>query len=140
MDAPKEIFLKDYKLPDYYFDTVDLSFSLGEEKTIVSAKICVVPRVNGAAAPLVLDGTDLKLISVAIDGNQLKEGDFQVDSRHLVLRSPPTSTFILETVTEILPQKNTSLEGLYKSSGNFCTQCEAEGFRKITFYQVCCNK
>ncbi|PWA87763.1 peptidase M1 family protein [Artemisia annua] len=135
MDAPKEIFLKDYKLPDYYFDTVDLSFSLGEEKTIVSAKISVVPRVDGAAAPLVLDGTDLKLISVAINGNQLKEGDFQVDSRHLILKSPPTGNFVLETVTEILPQKNTSLEGLYKSSGNFCTQCEAEGFRKITFYQ-----
>ncbi|GKA06819.1 puromycin-sensitive aminopeptidase isoform X2 [Tanacetum coccineum] len=114
---------------------VDLSFSLGEEKTIVSAKISVVPRVNGAAAPLVLDGTNLKLISVAINGNQLKEGDFQVDSRHLVLKSPPVSNFILETVTEILPQKNTSLEGLYKASGNFLTQCEAEGFRKITFYQ-----
>ncbi|KAM0069920.1 putative cytosol alanyl aminopeptidase [Helianthus debilis subsp. tardiflorus] len=135
MDAPKEIFLKDYKLPDYYFDTVDLSFSLGEEKTIVSAKISVVPRVDGAASPLVLDGVDLKLISVKINGNELKEGDFHLDARHLILTSPPSGNFILETVTEILPQKNTSLEGLYKSSGNFCTQCEAEGFRKITFYQ-----
>ncbi|MFS7927278.1 putative cytosol alanyl aminopeptidase [Helianthus anomalus] len=135
MDGPKEIFLKDYKLPDYYFDTVDLSFSLGEEKTIVSAKISVVPRVDGAASPLVLDGVDLKLISVKINGNELKEGDFHLDARHLILTSPPSGNFILETVTEILPQKNTSLEGLYKSSGNFCTQCEAEGFRKITFYQ-----
>ncbi|KAJ0482721.1 putative cytosol alanyl aminopeptidase [Helianthus annuus] len=135
MDAPKEIFLKDYKLPEYYFDTVDLSFSLGEEKTIVSAKISVVPRVDGAASPLVLDGVDLKLISVKINGNELKEGDFHLDARHLILTSPPSGNFILETVTEILPQKNTSLEGLYKSSGNFCTQCEAEGFRKITFYQ-----
>ncbi|KAI7747638.1 hypothetical protein M8C21_032531 [Ambrosia artemisiifolia] len=135
MDAPKEIFLKDYKLPDYYFDTVDLSFSLGEEKTIVTAKISVVPRVDGAAAPLVLDGVDLKLLSVKINGNELKEGDFHLDTRHLILTSPPSGNFILETVTEILPQKNTSLEGLYKSSGNFCTQCEAEGFRKITFYQ-----
>ncbi|KAF5774811.1 putative cytosol alanyl aminopeptidase [Helianthus annuus] len=135
MDAPKEIFLKDYKLPEYYFDTVDLSFSLGEEKTIVSAKISIVPRVDGAASPLVLDGVDLKLISVKINGNELKEGDFHLDARHLILTSPPSGNFILETVTEILPQKNTSLEGLYKSSGNFCTQCEAEGFRKITFYQ-----
>ncbi|KAJ0716496.1 putative cytosol alanyl aminopeptidase [Helianthus annuus] len=135
MDGPKEIFLKDYKLPEYYFDTVDLSFSLGEEKTIVSAKISVVPRVDGAASPLVLDGVDLKLISVKINGNELKEGDFHLDARHLILTSPPSGNFILETVTEILPQKNTSLEGLYKSSGNFCTQCEAEGFRKITFYQ-----
>lgn len=135
MEGPKEIFLKDYKLPDYYFDTVDLSFSLGEEKTIVCAKISVVPRVDGVAAPLALDGSDLKLISVKINGNELKEGDYHVDSRHLILKSPPSGNFILETVTEILPQKNTSLEGLYKSSGNFCTQCEAEGFRKITFYQ-----
>ncbi|KAK9067970.1 hypothetical protein SSX86_012081 [Deinandra increscens subsp. villosa] len=135
MDAPKEIFLKDYKLPDYYFDTVDLSFSLGEEKTIVSAKISVTPRVDGAASPLVLDGVDLKLISVKINGSELKEGDFHLDAKHLILTSPPSGNFILETVTEILPQKNTSLEGLYKSSGNFCTQCEAEGFRKITFYQ-----
>ncbi|KAK9059299.1 hypothetical protein SSX86_021918 [Deinandra increscens subsp. villosa] len=135
MDAPKEIFLKDYKLPDYYFDTVDLSFWLGEEKTTVSAKISVVPRVDGAASPLLLDGVDLKLISVKINGNELKEGDFNLESRHLILTSPPSGNFILETVTEILPQKNTSLEGLYKSSGNFCTQCEAESFRKITFYQ-----
>lgn len=135
MEGPKEIFLKDYKLPDYYFDTVDLSFSLGEEKTIVCAKINVVPRVEGVTAPLALDGTDLKLLSVKINGNELKEGDYQVDSRHLILKSPPSVNFTLETVTEILPQKNTSLEGLYKSSGNFCTQCEAEGFRKITFYQ-----
>ncbi|CAH1434702.1 unnamed protein product [Lactuca virosa] len=72
MEGPKEIFLKDYKLPDYYFDTVDLSFSLGEEKTIVCAKINVVPRVNGVAAPLALDGVDLKLISVKINGIELK--------------------------------------------------------------------
>ncbi|CAN1778127.1 Puromycin-sensitive aminopeptidase [Linum perenne] len=97
MDAPKEIFLKDYKLPDYYFDTVDLSFSLGEEKTIVNSKIAVSPRVEGSSSPLVLNGHDLKLISVKINGNSLK--------------------------------------GLYKSSGNFCTQCEAEGFRNITFFQ-----
>ncbi|KAL8238823.1 hypothetical protein R6Q59_015390 [Mikania micrantha] len=135
MDAPKEIFLKDYKLPDYYFDTVDLSFLLGEEKTVVSAKISVVPRVDGGGFPLVLDGVDLKLISVKINGNDLKKGDFHLDTRHLILTSPPSGNFILETVTEILPQMNTSLEGLYKSSGNFCTQCEAEGFRKITFYQ-----
>lgn len=135
MDVPKEIFLKDYKLPDYYFDTVGLQFSLGEEKTIVRSKISVIPRVEGDSSPLVLDGHDLKLVSVKINNSELKEGDFHLDSRHLVLTSPPTGNFILETVTEIYPQKNTSLEGLYKSSGNFCTQCEAEGFRKITFYQ-----
>ncbi|XP_016755757.1 puromycin-sensitive aminopeptidase isoform X2 [Gossypium hirsutum] len=135
MDAPKEIFLKDYKSPDYYFDTVDLRFSLGEEKTIVASKITVFPRVEGSSAPLVLDGVDLKLISIKVDGKELKEGDYHLDLRHLILPSPPQGKFTLEIDTEIQPQNNTSLEGLYKSSGNFCTQCEAEGFRKITFYQ-----
>ncbi|XWS61753.1 hypothetical protein CRYUN_Cryun07bG0152700 [Craigia yunnanensis] len=135
MDAPKEIFLKDYKSPDYYFDTVDLKFSLGEEKTIVASKITVFPKVEGSSSPLVLDGVDLKLISIKVNGKELKVGDYYLDTRHLTLPSPPSGKFTLEINTEIQPQKNTSLEGLYKSSGNFCTQCEAEGFRKITFYQ-----
>ncbi|KAL1569092.1 Puromycin-sensitive aminopeptidase [Salvia divinorum] len=135
MDAPKEIFLKNYKEPDYFFEKVDLNFQLGEETTLVFSKIFVSPRVEGCSAPLVLDGVDLKLISLKVNGEELKGDDFHVDSRHLTLSSPPSGKYTLEIVTEICPQKNTSLEGLYKSSGNFCTQCEAEGFRKITFYQ-----
>lgn len=135
MGTPKEIFLKDYKMPDYYFDTVDLKFLLGEEKTIVSSKIAVFPRVEGSSSPLVLDGRDLKLLSIRINSKDLKEDDYHLDSRHLTITSLPSGTFTLEIETETYPQKNTSLEGLYKSSGNFCTQCEAEGFRKITFYQ-----
>ncbi|PIA34216.1 hypothetical protein AQUCO_03800066v1 [Aquilegia coerulea] len=135
MEAPKEIFLKDYKMPEYYFDKVDLNFSLGEEKTFVSSKIVVYPRIEGVSSPLVLDGHDLKLVTIKVNGEELKKEDYNLDSRHLTLSSPPSGTFTLEIVTEIYPQKNTSLEGLYKSSGNFCTQCEAEGFRKITFYQ-----
>ncbi|XP_051118998.1 puromycin-sensitive aminopeptidase [Andrographis paniculata] len=135
MDKPTEIFLKDYKQPDYFFESVDLHFALGEEKTIVSSKIVVYPRVEGCDSPLVLDGSDLKLLSIKVNGNELQEDGYVVDSRHLRVSSPPSGKFTLEIVTEIYPQKNTSLEGLYKSSGNFCTQCEAEGFRKITFYQ-----
>ncbi|KAI0513948.1 hypothetical protein KFK09_009980 [Dendrobium nobile] len=151
MVAPKEIFLKDYKMPDYYFDTVDLKFLLGEDKTLVYSKISVYPRTEGkfffffkiffnfkfysASVPLVLDGVDIKLLSIKVDGKELKKEDYHLDSRHLTLTSPPTSTFVLEIDTEIYPQSNTSLEGLYKSTDNFCTQCEAEGFRKITFYQ-----
>ncbi|KAL2547551.1 Peptidase M1 family protein [Forsythia ovata] len=135
MDTPKEIFLKDYKQPDYFFDTVDLKFSLGEEKTIVCSEIAVYPRVEDCSAPLVLDGVDLKLISIKINVKELEEEDFSSDSRHLIVHSPPSGKFTLQIVTEIYPQKNTSLEGLYKTSGNLCTQCEAEGFRKITFYQ-----
>ncbi|GAB4857401.1 Puromycin-sensitive aminopeptidase [Ancistrocladus abbreviatus] len=135
MEAPKEIFLKDYKKPDYYLDTVDLKFLLDEEKTIVFSKIVVFPRVEGSSSPLVLNGQDLKLISIKANGVDLKDGEFKLDSRHLTLPSLPSGTFTLEVVTEIYPQKNTSLEGLYKTTGTFCTQCEAEGFRKITFYQ-----
>ncbi|KAK4488300.1 hypothetical protein RD792_004056 [Penstemon davidsonii] len=114
---------------------IDLKFTLGEEKTFVSSKIVVSPRLQGSSSPLVLDGADLKLISLHVNGKELKNEDFHVDSRHLTLTSPPSEKFTLEIVTEIYPQANTSLEGLYKTSGNFCTQCEAEGFRKITFYQ-----
>ncbi|XP_061355301.1 puromycin-sensitive aminopeptidase [Gastrolobium bilobum] len=135
METPREIFLKDYKTPDYYFDTVDLKFSLGEERTIVSSKIAVFPRIEGSSSSLVLDGQDLSLVSIQINGKALKEEDYHLDARHLTIQSPPSGKYVLEIVTEIYPQKNTSLEGLYKSSGNFCTQCEAEGFRKITFYQ-----
>ncbi|XP_010255303.1 PREDICTED: puromycin-sensitive aminopeptidase-like [Nelumbo nucifera] len=136
METPREIFLKDYKLPDYYFHTVNLKFSLGEDKTIICSEITVFPREEGTASPLVLDGQDLKLLSIKVNGEELKGEDFHLDSRHLTVLSPPRSNkFTLEIVTEIYPQNNTSLEGLYKSSGNFCTQCEAEGFRKITFYQ-----
>ncbi|KAI3855573.1 hypothetical protein MKX03_006611 [Papaver bracteatum] len=139
METPKEVFLKDYKKPDYYFDAVDLTFSLGEEHTIVSSNITVYPRIEAAAdsSPLVLNGVGLKLVSIKIDGRELKkEEDCHLDARHLTISSPPnTGRFTLEIVTEIYPQKNTSLQGLYKSSGNFVTQCEAQGFRKITYYQ-----
>ncbi|MED6188262.1 Puromycin-sensitive aminopeptidase [Stylosanthes scabra] len=135
METPKEIFLKDYKMPDYYFDTVALKFALGEERTIVTSKISVFPRVEGSSAPLVLDGQDLSLVSIKLNRKALKEEDYRLDARHLTILSPPSGRYDLEIVTEIYPQNNTSLEGLYKSSGNFCTQCEAEGFRKITFYQ-----
>lgn len=135
MEAPKEIFLADYKVPDYFFDTVDLKFVLGDDKTIVLAKTVVQPRIEGIDQPLILNGSDLKLISMKVNGKQVEKGGFQLTPRSLTLVSPPTSVFTLEIETEIYPQHNTSLEGLYKSSGNFCTQCEAEGFRKITFYQ-----
>ncbi|PAN36740.1 hypothetical protein PAHAL_6G306500 [Panicum hallii] len=136
MDAPKEIFLKDYRKPDYLFDKVDLQFQLGEEKTIVTSKIVVSPGAEGSiSAPLVLHGCDLKLLSIKVNGTELKGEEYTVDSRHLTVSTPPAGVFNLEIVTEIYPQLNTSLEGLYKSTGNFCTQCEAEGFRKITYFQ-----
>jgi aminopeptidase N len=134
-ETPKEIFLKDYKAPDYAFEKVDLKFELGEEKTLVTSKIRVIPK-SSDGAPLILDGENLKLVSLKINGSPVPEDNHKIAVRKLHLTSLPTSSFDLEIVTEIEPQNNTSLEGLYKSTGNFCTQCEAEGFRKITYFQV----
>ncbi|KAF3335752.1 Puromycin-sensitive aminopeptidase [Carex littledalei] len=136
MDAPKEVFLKDYKKPYYLFESVDLKFQLGEDKTVVTSSIAVFPCEKGTSAPLVLHGHDLKLVSIKINGKDLKSDDYKLDLRHLTVLSPPDEAFKLDIITEIDPVRNTSLEGLYKSSGIFCTQCEAEGFRKITFYQA----
>eukprot|EP00898_Chlorokybus_atmophyticus_P001949 jgi/Chlat1/2755/Chrsp187S02941 len=134
-EKPQPIFLKDYKFPPYHTTAVDLEFNLDEEFTTVRARLTVEPSSKGAAEPLVLDGVDQKLLSAMVNGKQLAASDYEVTPKHFRLLQPPQETFVLETVTQIQPQLNTSLEGLYKSSGNFCTQCEAEGFRKITYFQ-----
>jgi len=134
--APKAIHLKDYTPPPYLIDTVDLAFDLGEEVTRVRSRLDLrsnPSRVQDRAAPLVLDGQDMRLVSVAIDGRALETAEYDVGPESLTIFNPPSS-FTLEVVTELKPQENTSLEGLYRTSGNFCTQCEAEGFRKITYF------
>jgi aminopeptidase N len=135
--APKAIHLKDYAPPPYLIDSVDLAFDLGEEVTRVRSSLTM--RANPsrnpeqAAVPLVLDGQDLKLVSLAIDGRVLDASEYAVGRESLTIFDPPAS-FTLGVETELKPQENTSLEGLYRTSGNFCTQCEAEGFRKITYF------
>lgn len=131
--TPKTIYLRDYTPPPYTIDSVDLHVDLGEELTRVRARLEVRRQPGGGAVPLVLDGRALVLRSVAVDGRVLAAEEFQVDEESLTLPEVPQSCTV-ETVVELRPQENTSLEGLYKSSGNFCTQCEAQGFRKITFY------
>src|SRR3546814_15186507 len=84
---------------------------------------------SSGVRPLVLDGQELTLISVALDGRPLGPGDYTLDAESLTLPAPP-ARFTLETETEILPQPNTALEGLYKSGGSFVTHCAAEGFRQ----------
>ncbi|PPD68203.1 hypothetical protein GOBAR_DD34920 [Gossypium barbadense] len=138
MNTPEEIFLKDYKSPDYYFDTVDLNFSLGEEKTIVASKITVFPRVEVFSKKYCIRLKDLRFssrrtrFSFSIDFGW---GSTKANFSQGQWQGTEGNKFTLEIDTEIQPQNNTLLEGLYKSSGNFCTQCESEGFRKITFYQ-----
>ncbi len=134
-EQPKTVYLKDYRAPDYLIDETHLTFELFEDHTLVHAQL--VMRRNPAAGsglpPLVLDGQQLELLSLAVDDVPLGEGDYQLDDSHLTLQ-PTRSEFVIDSSVRIHPESNTALEGLYKSSGMFCTQCEAEGFRKITFY------
>ena len=132
---PSTIYLKDYQVPDYLIDKTALRFELGETYTEVSATLNLRrnPDAGPGSPPLRLHGTELELLSLAIDGRALVEGDWCQEGEELVIAEVPEH-FSLHCVTRIYPQNNTSLEGLYKSSGMFCTQCEAEGFRKITYY------
>lgn len=133
---PKVIHLKDYRPPEYLIDETKLHIQLNDEETLVTATL--VMRRNPldtkrATAELVLDGQELELRKVLLNDLELEPEDYRVSTDHLTIFSVPEA-FKLETVVTIKPQNNTSLEGLYKSSKMYCTQCEAEGFRKITYY------
>lgn len=131
-DTPKTIYLKDYTAPAYLVESIDLEFNLGEQQTEVTSRIRFHKNHDGAQ-PLVLDGQELTLQWLKLDGIALTADDYRIDGEALTIFHVPEQ-FVLEVCTVIYPQNNTSLEGLYRSSGNFCTQCEAEGFRKITYY------
>ena len=130
-------YLKDYQQPDYWVTHVDLIFDLREGETFVSAKLQV--KKNGSHQnPLVLDGEELELLEVKLNDVALPKGvnltdGYVVDQKSLSLQ-PTQDTLTLETLVRIHPEQNTALDGLYKSSGNWCTQCEAQGFRRITFF------
>lgn len=135
---PRTIFLKDYQAPDYWIDTTDLTFDLHEDHALVTSVLQM--RLNGDARAsgdslpaLVLHGEELDLVSVHCDDEELESDQYQLTQGTLTL-PVEQNAFKLQIVTRIRPQENTSLEGLYKSNGMFCTQCEAEGFRKITYY------
>jgi len=131
--APQPIHLTDYEPPAYRIDTIDLRFDLDPAATRVTAKMAV-RRDNGRRGePLVLNGEHLDLLAVHIDGDELGPGAYRADERTLTIVEPP-DRFELTVITECHPKDNTALEGLYQSGGNFCTQCEAEGFRRITYF------
>ena len=131
---PQTIYLKDYTQPAYWITDVDLVFDLEEEQTYVTSTLTVKKNksISGEEA-LVLQGENLFLDGISIDGRLLDLSEYSVSDTDLTIRVI-SDNFTLEIKTIIKPQENTSLEGLYKSSGNFCTQCEAEGFRKITYF------
>ena len=129
----KETFLKDYTPPDYLVETVALRFELDPHATRVTARLTC--RANGDHdRPLVLNGERLEILRVALDGVDLGPEHHTFSDGQLVIRATPATPFTVEIETRIDPEGNTALEGLYRSSGNYCTQCEAEGFRTITCF------
>jgi aminopeptidase N len=126
----------DYRPPDFLLDHVALEFDLDPALTYVTATLDVRRNpVVGGAAPLRLDGEDLDLALIAIDGHALPASAYQVRDDGLTLRlRTPSNQFQLKTVVRIKPSQNTELMGLFVSNGSFFTQCEAEGFRRITFF------
>src|SRR5690554_1213930 len=134
-EQPKMIALSDYRLPDYLIDETHLTFELHESYALVHARLLMQrnPGLDESLPPLVLDGQQLELVDIELDGRQLTSVEYTLTDSHLQIQ-PTKNQFELSTTVRIEPQNNTALEGLYKSSGMFCTQCEAEGFRKITYY------
>ena len=128
--------LKDYAPPDYLVDDVDLEFQLDPKATRVKAtlRLRANPAAGKQSVPLVLDGEGLTLESVSLDGTPLPAGKYRLDEKSLTIADVPAGPFTLETVSLCDPEANTVLSGLYRSRGTYCTQCEPEGFRRITYF------
>ena len=127
---PQAQYLKDYQAPPYFIDHVDLTFDLAPLNTRVTS-VMTVKKAVADATDLALDGIDLTLISIAVDGSVYS--DYTLADEQLIIHNLPAHCQVT-IVNEIAPKTNTSLEGLYLSGGAYCTQCEAQGFRKITYY------
>ncbi len=135
-EDPRPIRLKDYTPPAFTIDEVMLDIELDPARTRVHStlKMRRNPASKDKAGPLVLDGEKLKLLEVRLDGELLGPNRYAVDGEHLTIHEAPEGAFTLETVTTCAPEENTALTGLYLSDDIYCTQCEAEGFRRITYY------
>jgi aminopeptidase N len=127
--------LEDYRPPDWLVDTVELDVSLDPKATRVIARLALRPNPNAAApAPLVLDGDGLALKSLRLDGEALAPEHYAAEPDRMTIAQPPQRPFRLEIETMLDPSANTQLMGLYRSRHTYCTQCEAEGFRRITYF------
>ncbi len=134
-ETPQIVRLEDYRPSDFLIDRVELDVGLRPTATRVTATLALRPNPAGRNdAPLVLDGDDIVLKAIALDGRALPAGSFEATPQSLTIAEPPRRPFTLSIETEIDPTANTRLMGLYRSSGNYCTQCEAEGFRRITYF------
>ncbi len=133
-DIAQPIRLKDYRPPDWLVETVALDVALHPTQTKVRATLSLKPNSQAPAAPLVLDGDGLSLTSLKLDGTVLPADSYVATPDSLTIPQVPNRPFTLEIETQVDPSANTQLSGLYRSSGSYCTQCEAEGFRRITYF------
>jgi aminopeptidase N len=133
-EEPRPVRLEDYRPPDWLVTTVDLDVSLDPTATRVRARLALAPNPQGTpGAPLVLDGDGLTLASLKLDGKVLAADEYTATPDRFTLRAPARPlTLDIETIVD--PSANTQLMGLYRSGGTYCTQCEAEGFRRITYF------
>ena len=129
---PQPIYREDYEPSSHLIKTTELDFNLGDDETIVESKIVFYknPVVTRSVDELFLNGVSLELLSIKVDG---LTANYELKDDGLFLLNPPDK-FVLEVKVKIHPESKTDLNGLYQSSGNFCTQCEAMGFRQITYY------
>jgi len=135
-ETPLPILLKSYKPSNYLIETVELDVTLVPTRTKVVSRLAMRPnpKHEGKLGPLKLDGELLELESIAINGKLLEPGAYKVSDRELTIAKPPEKAFKLEIVTYCNPDANKALSGLYLSRGIYCTQCEAQGFRRITYF------
>ncbi|TNF36384.1 MAG: aminopeptidase N [Gammaproteobacteria bacterium] len=130
--APKTILLSEYRAPDYAVEAIRMHVDLHDTHADVTT-VLALSRRAAQAVPLCLNGAELELQSIELDGTPLDSSAYRIEGEQLIIDAAPAQCQ-LKTVSRIYPQDNTSLEGLYRSRKLFCTQCEAEGFRKITWY------
>ena len=134
-ETAQPVRLSDYRVPDYLVDHVDLDISLNRHSTLVKSRLSIRPNPLGRpGAPLVLDGDELKPTHVWLDGAGLDLAAGFAGPQSLTIETPPQRPFVLEVTTQTDPAANTKLMGLYRSGSAYCTQCEAEGFRRITYF------
>ena len=133
-EEPRPVRLEDYRPPDWRIETVELDVALHPTATTVRAKLSLSPNRAGAPAPLVLDGDELTLRAIRLDGKPLPADSFVATPDRLTIAQAPHRRFELEVETVLDPTNNTKLMGLYRAGSTYCTQCEAEGFRRITYF------
>jgi aminopeptidase N len=132
-DTPQTIFRQDYTVPTYLVDTVELGFDLDPARTIVASRLVLRRHPDGLRPDIELHGEDIELVALRLNGRALAAGEYRIEGGLLRIPNAP-GTVTLEIETVCAPEDNTTLSGLYTSNGSFYTQCEAEGFRRITYF------